>query len=148
MTSALEWVDLHADRILAVQRAQVETAKLLTTFSSGVAATVVATALQVGASATTQERAAVWVLGASVAIIALVVLTDRIGVADHEALQIEAYQQRWDAARFEFELRVASLASVESNVVFVKACKVLAAVQLGTAFVSGSLAAASLLHGS
>lgn len=44
-----EWLEVQADRALARQRAQADTAKLLATFAAGVAGALVATALQVGA---------------------------------------------------------------------------------------------------
>jgi hypothetical protein len=55
----LDWLGSQADRDLARQRAQVDTAKLLATFSAAVAVTLVATALQVGQSVSSWDKLAV-----------------------------------------------------------------------------------------
>jgi hypothetical protein len=141
----LEWIDTHADRVLAVQRSQVDTAKLLSTFAAGVSATIVGTGLQVGAPASGDLRNATYVLGVTVLLILPIVLADRIRVADHDVLLKEAGIRSWTNDQFYFEWRNATLIAVEENRTFVRLVKMATTVQLTVASVGGALAASTML---
>lgn len=146
MGVSLGWVDAQADRLLAVQRAQVDTAKLLSTFAAGVAASVVGTALQVGAPASGRLRTATIVLGISVLLIIPVILADRIRVVDHKVLLAEATLRSWTEDKFQLEYRLAALTAVDENHIFVRLVKLATSAQLLSAFASGTLAASTLMR--
>ncbi|GAA1428449.1 hypothetical protein GCM10009616_08080 [Microlunatus lacustris] len=80
-----EWLEEQADRRTALQRAQVETAKLMATFIAAVAATFVATALQVGPPGIGDVLGAVAFAG-TVVFTWRVVSADRLTIADEDEL--------------------------------------------------------------
>lgn len=111
----LDWLGGQADRDLARQRAQVDTAKLLATFSAAVAVTLVATALQVGQSASGWDKIAVVGLAASFVAVLLVIMSDRTSQVDHQYVVSQSVLHGWSQAQLATKLRVATIAAVTSN---------------------------------
>jgi hypothetical protein len=140
-----EWLENHADRLSARQRAQADVAKLVVTFTTGVAATLVGTALQVSPT-TKLDRAATWVLAAAVILTLIVLFLDRVREADHEALFTEARLRGWDDARLLMELRFAVVAAAQFNLRWLVFVRAAVAAQVSVAIVAGMLAGISLLR--
>ncbi len=142
-----DWLDGQVDRLIAGQRASVDTAKLVATFAAAVAATLVGSALEVGTPSRTDHRA-VWFLAFAIALSVLVVLLDRLAVADHGVVLERAVLLAWDDGRVVRELRVANLKAANANEKVVRDVRVALAVQLLVTVTTGALAAASLLNAS
>jgi hypothetical protein len=143
---ALGWIDAQADRILSIQRAQVDTAKLLVTFITAVSGTFVATALQVGTSPSRLDWTAVGLMAITVVLALIVVAVDRIRVADHDYLLSQGQLNGWTDDQFIKELRVEMLASVEHNASFVHAVMVFTAIESFFAIAATAIAVASMLR--
>jgi hypothetical protein len=145
MTETTEgWLENHADRTFARQRAQVDTAKLLATFAAGIAATLVATALQVG-DPEQLDRISAWLLAVTFLAAIMVIMLDRIAEANQsQTLELSALG-KWDDERLLFELRRATLKAVFSNHEVVRSVKIALAVQLVFSTATGVAAATSLL---
>jgi hypothetical protein len=142
-TSA-EWLEGQSERSFARQRAQVDTAKIIATFTAGVAATLVATALQVGAP-TTLDRVASYFLMTSVVATVCVVLLDRIVEADQATVLQNALVNSWSDSEILTQLRLASIAATNFNEDVVRYVRWSLAVQLCISAVAGIVAAISLL---
>lgn len=145
MTEVVE----HADRSLAHQRAQVETAKLVTTFSAGIGAALVASALQVG-GVQHDTHTSVILLGAAVGLVVVVVLCDRLKVVDHDREISAALLSAGDVEPRHLEehivtrLQEALVGVADFNGSIVKLIRAVAAVQLLTAFATTALAARAM----
>jgi hypothetical protein len=109
-----EWIERQADRSFARQRAQVDTAKLLATFAAGVAAALVATALQVGRPSYL-DKVSLWLFAACSFAVIMVVLCDRLTEADHTQTCVVAATNGWDDNRLVGELRILHVAAVRNN---------------------------------
>ncbi|MBQ1010830.1 hypothetical protein KBX53_07690 [Micromonospora sp. M51] len=142
-TSA-EWLEGQADRASARQRAQVDTAKLLATFAAGVAATLVATALQVGTPEKLDEIAT-WSLGACFFAVIWIILLDRIAVADHTRILELSHLHNWDDQRLMTELRTATIKAAHSNSEVVNCVRMALALQVALSATTGTIAVLSLL---
>src|SRR4051812_27706898 len=73
-----EWLEEQTGRIAARQRARADNLKLIATFAAGIAATLVASALQTGQTPSWHDRAASVGLTVTVVLTALVLLADRL----------------------------------------------------------------------
>ncbi len=124
-----EWLERQADRTLIRQRSQVDTAKLVATFAAGVAATLVATALQVG-SPSAWDIAAVSLLGATVAATVIVISFDRLTEANHPAILQLKQIHNWSEERLLEELQASLIAAVDANAWVLTAVKIAATVQV------------------
>jgi hypothetical protein len=93
--SVEEWRDQHAARELARQTSQLETAKLLVTFTAGISATLVATALQVGEHAINADRWACAILAASFAFAVATIGLDRSKSPNHAKASLRREQNGW-----------------------------------------------------
>ncbi len=142
-TSA-EWLEGQTDRILSRQRAQAETAKLLATFATAVAAGLVATALQVAPS-TTADRRALVLLFASFLLALFVVFADRLAEADHNHVLTAAKLSGSDEATTLAELRTANLTAVNYNEGVISIMRVALIVQLLLSVLAAAAAAAPLV---
>ena len=147
MTSPPEWLEAQADRVTARQRAQVDTAKLVATFAAGVAATLVATALQVGTPPTSHDLVATLGLGLVLFLTIAVVLADRITECDHEAVTNASLMHGWDQNRLIAELRTALLVAVTVNAGVVRWVQWALVPQLLLSMATTTLAAWSLTTG-
>jgi hypothetical protein len=141
------WIDVQADRLFAHQRAGVDTAKLVATFAAAVAASLVASALEVGPPSAADRQAA-WLLGASVALALVVVLLDRLTVADHRALLERGHLLGWSAEDLLSEFRVATLKATKVNEGVVRSIRVVLAIEIVVSLAAALRAASSLLDGS
>ncbi|WP_328321872.1 hypothetical protein OHA70_25555 [Kribbella sp. NBC_00382] len=138
-----EWLENHADRLSARQRARADIAKLIATFMAGVAATLVGTALQVSPT-NTIDRVATWFLGAAVVLALAVLLLDRTKEADHAALIIEAKLQGWNDAKLMAELRHEVISAADYNLRWLPVIRGALALQVSASVAAGVLAAVSL----
>ena len=122
-----------------------DTAKLLATFSAGIAATIVGTALQVGDKPRGLDVAASIVLGASFLAVLAVVLLDRIGEADTgETLQL-AKVHSWKEEKLVEELRAANIKAVQGNADVIRTVQWALAIQIVLSVSAFVLASISLL---
>ncbi|SNY65337.1 hypothetical protein SAMN05421748_12829 [Paractinoplanes atraurantiacus] len=142
--TAEEWLEGQADRALARQRAQVDTAKLLATFAAGIAGALVATALQVGVPEGL-DWAAAWLLLVTFAGVLGVIAVDRVAEADHDKVLGLQVLRGWSQEDLLVELRVAELKAVYSNDEVVRLVRSVLAVELLLALATGIVAATSLL---
>ena len=139
-----EWLDSQADRTGGQQRAQVDASKLVATFSAGIVATIVATALQVG-DPTLWDRVAAALLVFSFALALAVILLDRLAVADQAAILQIAQINGWSDTQIITELRVASLTASLANEAVVRTVRLAVAVQVTVSLCCGAAAIISLL---
>ncbi|WP_343973728.1 hypothetical protein [Kribbella koreensis] len=140
-----EWLENHADRLAERSRWRADVAKLVVTFTTGVAATVVGTALQVAPTNKT-DRVATWLLGGTVVLALAVLVLDRLREPDHAAVLAESAIHGWDEATLIAELRVEVLATAQFNHRWLAVVRGALAVQVSTAIGAGTLAAISLLR--
>lgn len=114
--SVPEWLEAQYDRVFARQRARVDTAKLVSTFLSGVATTLVATALQVG-RASRLDAAAVLALAAAIVATWRVVQADRLREPDEAQVLRDAVSVSppWTEAQTISALRRAMGTAVSFN---------------------------------
>jgi hypothetical protein len=138
-----EWLDSQSDRTGARQRAQVDTGKLIATFSAAIVATLTATALQVG-SPSTWDRIAAALLGLSFVIALVVIMLDRLAEADQSTIIQVARAQQWPDAQLLTELRVAALTADIANEGVVRSVRLAVAVQVTTSLFGGAAAVVSL----
>jgi len=143
-----QWLQDQSDRCFARQRATADDAKLVATFVAAVAATLVATTLQVGDSPTRLDAAATAGLALTVGLAAVVVWTDTLREADHQAIITASAGggSQWSSERLLRELRVATLAAVNGNEAVVTRILRWLTTQLAIAFATGVVAAVSLLR--
>src|SRR3954453_13779802 len=87
--SLAEWLEQHADRQSASARAGTDVAKLLATFVAGIAATLVASTLQVGAT-NSLDKWASSLLGVTILATILVIAIDRLQVPDEAKILTES----------------------------------------------------------
>jgi hypothetical protein len=138
-----EWLEEHADRVSGRQRAQVETAKLLTTFATGVAAALCAAAIQVAGSSALENWSLI-LLASAAGLTVMTVLTDRLTEAPHKELLSQAHTQGWTNDQLLRELRTAQIDSVETNQGVVQIVRFVALVQVASAAGAGLLATLAL----
>lgn len=142
-----EWLDKlesYIDRTNARQRAQVDTGKLIATFSAGIIATIVATALQVG-TPSTWDRIAAFLLAISFLSALVAILFDRLTEADQAAIVQQAKASGWSDAKVLRKLRSAMLAATIVNEGVVRAVRLAVTVQLTVSLLAGAAAIISLL---
>lgn len=92
------WFEQHYEREGARQRSQIETAKLIVTFALAVAATLVATALQVDPRGTLDVIAVV-ILGLAFLAALGTIMADRTASADPTAIETEGTRLGWDSTQ-------------------------------------------------
>lgn len=141
-----QWVERHADIIFQRQRAQIDTAKLLVTFSTAVAATLVAATLQIG-KPTNWDKAAAAMLGVS-ALLALAVLSkDRFTEVDAVELRCRQIERGWGPEKTIKKIREATLTSSAINEDVVITTQNLMWVQLAAAALCGLFAIVAFFVG-
>lgn len=136
-------LDQQYSRMIDRQRAQVETAKLLTTFAAAIAATLVASALQV-VRGSGQTRWSSCLLAACFVAAILVIVFDRISEPDLDPAVIQTFG---DHARFQEYVNTQLIAAQKFNESVVRAVRIVVAIQLAFAAASGAIATMSLLAG-
>jgi hypothetical protein len=118
-TGIPEWLEGQAARMLDRQRATVESSKLMATFIAAVAATIVATALQVGRPGWLDFLATaglVWCLIATWRVIE----ADRLTVADHHTILTSGAAAGLSQDDMLRDLRAETIAAVDDNEIVVK----------------------------
>lgn len=130
-------------RVLDRQRAQVETAKLVTTFATAIAATVLASALQV-LRGTPETKWSSGFLAACFLVTILVMVADRISEPDLDPSVIKLFATH-DAFREYVEAK--ALKAEYFNASVLDQIRMLVGLQLALAGISGAIAACSLLAG-
>lgn len=141
-----EWLQAQAERSLGRQRAHVDTAKLVSTFIAAIAATLVATALQVGEPTALDAASAVLLALTTVATIC-VILFDRLTEANHQLVLERAAINQWGDEKLLIELREAAQTAVHINEGVLGWVRWALGVQLIMSAVTGVVAAISLLRG-
>lgn len=138
-----QWFDNHTDRELNRQTSQLETIKLLATFSLAISATLVATSLQVD-PIRGLDYIASCLLGAAFLLTIAVILADRSKTMDRKAAQ-DGFGPTWSASRKLRRVRYLTKQSVQFNEVVVVRSKIWTGVQMVASLASGAIATVSLL---
>jgi hypothetical protein len=139
-----DWLDRDLEASMARQRAQVDTAKLLATFVAGIAATLVATALQVGKPTILDSISVYSLAGATCAAIA-VILFDRMTAPNSDLILRQSVDLNWDNNQLIDKLREANCAAVEINRSVVNQVRQALTAQVVISIFAGTLAVISLL---
>ena len=150
-TTVPDWMDEQVQRIVAAQRAKADTAKLVATFAAGIAGTLVASALQAGASK--QPTHLHWGGGISLGVVfllaLLVIVLDRIEEANYWAVLEAAAvaRPRWSETRTVGELRTAARTARNQNEKVVRWMIRCLWLQVTVAVLTSGVAAYSMLRG-
>lgn len=139
-----EAVERGVERALARQQAQVENAKLITTFVAGIAAALDASALQVRGSSSLTVASSISLVLAILFVIAIL-LADRLTDANYAAVVTDAKAQGLDDAETVNRLRTASANAVDVNDSVVFGIRCLTVAQLMLALASAVLAVLALV---
>ena len=140
-----DWLQQNSDRVQARQRAQVDTAKVLVGITLAVAATLVATALQVGDTPRGWDYTACFVLAASFLATVVVVGLDRLKEPNRHLAQDKAQRGKWADERLLEHLREQALDAEDENATVVRAVHVATGVQVLVSVLACGAAAMSLL---
>ena len=139
------WLEGQAARRFDQQRAAVDNSKLIATFITAIAATIVATALQVDPTSFLDLVATIG-LGWSIVATWRVIEADRLTVADHRALMTDGNAQGLNADDMLRSLRQGTLATVDDNEKVVEHVRTALRRTLLAAAVGSGLAVISLLR--
>ncbi len=121
-----------------------ETAKLLSTFATGLAAALTGVALQVDGS-DGRETASIYAMAVAAVATVLAIALDRLREVDHEVLFIKRQTLKWHDDELLRNLRTAHIEVLAQNEGIVIAVRFAATFALIAALVSGALATASLM---
>lgn len=146
VTTSEAWLEGQAERILARQRSRADTAKLVATFAAGIAAALVASALQAGAEPSGWDWVSAWALGLTVVLTTGVVLLDRLEEPDHNRVLNLAALGQWSDEHRLFELRAAALEATRTNEGIIRRVTTFLWMQLVVAVLTGTAAAYSMLN--
>jgi hypothetical protein len=145
MTDSLtSWQQRDLDRQVARQRNQVDTAKLLVTFSVGAAAAIAASALQVGRSRF-WDVTSIALLGLAFVLALVVVVLDRTTAVDRDSLFAEARHRGWNDDTLLLELTMVESASAANNEHVAAAVKRVSLMQVVVALLAAVSGTISLL---
>lgn len=134
---------MQSDRVAARQRSQVETAKLVATFLTGVAATLCASALQVKGTRPLEVESLIC-LALAAALTIAVILCDRLREAPHKDILVRAGQLAWSQPETLRQLRTAVTDAVNANQRVVTLVQWVTRIQVLVALTSGTLATLSM----
>jgi hypothetical protein len=140
-----QWSDQHWDRSFARQTSQVETVKLLVTFSLGIAGTMVATALQVSPP-NAWDLAALVLLAVAFLLTLVSIGLDRLKWPSRRAALDKQADEGWDEAELLVYLRGLMRDTEEENDRVVRHVRHAAEFQVLAAAVAAGLAVTSLLR--
>jgi uncharacterized membrane protein len=144
--SVTNWLEGDADRAMSRQRAQADSAKLVATFVIGVAASVVASALQMNRTgAESYNKWASILLALSAILTVFVIILDRISEADHKSLLEEAHVKKWSEAELLEELRTLTITASRDNQKVLREVQLALLLQFVVASVCGITAAIGML---
>jgi hypothetical protein len=139
------WLEGQAARLLDRQRAEVDNSKLVATFVTAIAATIVATALQVDPVSVLDLLASIGLVWCTIATWK-VIQADRISVPDHLKLMTLGQAEGEDSDGMLRKLRQGTLASVDDNETVVEQVRTALRRVLVAAAVGSGLALVSLLY--
>ncbi|MGH3585525.1 MAG: hypothetical protein ACRDQ0_04295 [Pseudonocardia sp.] len=139
-----DWYRRNSERVLAHQRSQVDTAKILVTFTLAVAATLVATALQVEAPNGLDIAASV-VLGIGFLVTIAVIFLDRIAEPNRSRAEKKARQRNLSDDQLLELLQDLALDAEDENDTIVDQVKLASIVQVHLSITCAVLATLSLL---
>lgn len=146
MPESLQSLLTHlADRRASRQQRQVESAKLVTTFSASVAAAIVAAALQTGPDSTSLDILAAVFLSTAFLAVLIVIILDRTTEVKQEDLVHDYRLAGFTDEQIATELVIQTHASIRNNDSIVTQVKIASIIQVLLAGVAGLLAALSLL---
>jgi hypothetical protein len=140
-----EWSDQHWDRSFARQTAQVDSIKLLVTFSLGFAATIVATALQVD-PVTGWDKAATAVLAAAFLLTILAIYLDQLQWPDRRKVLEKQTDERWTDDRLLEYLSQLMRDTEDENKIVVRQVRHAAEYQVILASLAAAFAVTSLFQ--
>ncbi len=140
-----DWLDQHWDRAFAHHSAQVATVKLLVTFSLGISATIVATALQVDPNGWLDTMAII-ILGAAFAAAIAAIVLDRMKLVDRKVVLAEKQAKGWDDPTFFASLRSLMGTMEDENELVVRRVRKAAEYQVLLSSAAAILAVVSLLN--
>ncbi len=138
-----DWLEGQMERVLARQRTQVDTAKLIATFSTAVSASLVATGLQV-APATDADRNSLSLLLISFVLALAVAFADRIREVDHRLVLEEAAAEELSEQQKLVRLARASIIASRFNDRVVRLVRAILLLQLMTAAFAAAVSAIPL----
>lgn len=139
--SGLEaWESQYADRAASRQRSQADTAKLIVTFATGIAATLVATALQVAPKSDAWCAWSAVLLGVAAALALLTVGADRLTEVDYDQIYERSNAESWTDDKLVSTLRDEHLVAVENDLGQIRIMRLLTYLQLICAFLASVLA--------
>lgn len=144
-TAFFTWLEEDLQRRSAMQRTQVEAAKLLSTLGVATAAVFVGSALQVGRNRS-EDVTAAWLIACAFVSVVLVILLDRSTIADHKTLLYEAGLGNFDEQQGLTRLRKDAMISVLNNDAVVRQVRIVAALTLLLAVASAAFAISSLVR--
>ena len=139
------WLQQNSDRVQVRQRAHVDTAKVLVSITLAVAATLVATALQVGDAPRGWDYIAAWVLLASFIVTVLVVFLDRLKEPNRHKAQDRAQRGKWPPDKLLSYLQEQALDTEDENHKVVTHVHVASAAQVLVSLLACAAAGMSLL---
>jgi hypothetical protein len=140
-----EWSDQHWDRSFARQTSQVETVKLLVTFSLGIAGALVATGLQV-IPQNGWDKAAVVFLAIAFLLTLVAIGLDRLKWPNRRAALDKQADEGWSEVQLLTYLRSLMRDTEEENARMVRHVRHAAEFQVLAASVAGGLAVTSLFQ--
>lgn len=143
-TTFFAWLERNLERRAGSQRAQVETAKLLSTLAVATAAAFVASALQAGNNRT-EDLVAASLVGSAFVAVVIVVLLDRSTIVDHQAVLLKRATDDFDDDEVVMRLRQDAMISILNNDAIVRQVKLATGLTLLLAFASAAFAISSLL---
>ena len=140
-----DWLQQNSDRVQVRQRAQVDTAKVLVGITLAVAATLVATALQVGDHPRGWDYTACYMLAASFIVTVAAVGLDRLKEPNRHLAQDKAQRGKWADERLLEYLQGLALDTEDENHRVVRQVHLATAAQVLVSVLACAAAAMSLL---
>lgn len=139
------WLQQNSDRVQTRQRAHVDTAKVLVSITLAVAATLVATALQVGDGPRGWDFIAAWILAASFVVTVFVVVLDRLKEPNRHKAQDRAQRGKWSPDQLLAYLQDQALDTEDENHKVVRNVHIATAAQVLVSLLACAAAGMSLL---
>lgn len=144
-TTPEDWMDVRINTELAEQAAGADAAKVIVAFTTGVAAALIAPALEEAGPLDWLKAAAALSLIVALGLAVWVFLADQLEQPDHRAVTT-AHHQRPEATREEllYQLRLSAQTAVNINGPLVRRMRVWGRAQVAVAVLSCALSIASL----
>ena len=141
-----KWLDAHAESVLASQSARANSAKVLATFATGLAAALLGPALQKAPAMTPRLWMAVALFGLAGLLTLTVFALDQIELPDdHAVLAEHAIDPSATPDDLLFRLRLSALTATRSNARLVRRINRVAIAQVLAAVLSATLSILSVI---